>query len=249
MSSPFERHVIAAALLAFAAAPAALQEAQEEPVTLPVLYYSVGEKAPDFEGEPRQLLQAYKQSIEKVDERITVSAYNQILGSANMRIHWFEALPDVFSLRFVAQAWGDSDVSRTVAAMQGMWLPGTYHETVLVPCPAEPAQAPVYKNLILVHQTALAKTAEYATAKAAAVALTNYVNEQRDDVWVQLYENLLGDFGRFHWFVRTADLASWHRTQNALFEDREFQKLFEQTFSHCVEGSLETDWGFPLVGP
>jgi hypothetical protein len=248
MSSPRKRHVFAAALLAFAAAPAGPQEAQEESFTLPVLYYSVGERSPDFEGDLGQLLRAYKQSIEKADERITVTAFNQLIGSENLRIHWFEAVPDVFSLRFIAQAWSDSDVNRAVEAMAGMWLPGSYRETVLVPCPAEPVQSPVYKNLILVHQTAHAKTAEYASARAAAIELTNYINEQRDDVWVHLYENFLGDFGRFHWLVRTVDLATWHRAQGSMHEDPAFQELFERTFSHCVEGSLTTDWGITLIG-
>ena len=257
MSSPRKRHVFAAALaipaalLALAALPAAAppQEATEEPAPLPVLYYSVAEVSPDYDGDARATILEYGTVIEKVEPRITVSAFNQVLGAENARYHMLETLPDVFSLRFLVGAWNDGRIRALGPRMTNLWVPGSYRETVLVPCASVPVRPPAGRSYLLVHRSARAKIAAYASARQAAVELTDYVNEKSDDVWVQLYENLIGETGTLHWFVRTVDLATWHRVESSLLEDPGYLELYERTFTHCIEGSVYTDWGISMFGP
>lgn len=241
----------ACALVALLASPRAIssQEEAAQPVSLPVLYYSFGERSKDFRGDFVQTLKEFKELLAQKDDRIAVSAFHEPIGSEGGRIHWLQAVEDVFSIRYIVRSWQDARLVEIWETLEGLYAPGTYFETVLVPCPAEPVSAPPDLWLILVHRTARAKTVEYAAARRAAVELTDYLNANVEGLWVQLYENLLGDFGTLHWLIRVEDLATWHRVETGLLEDATYQDLFEQTFSRCVEGSLRTGWGIPMLGP
>ncbi len=112
----------------------------------------------------------------------------------------------------------------------------TYDDSVWVPIPLEPRRNATRGTTVIL-RTFRAKGHERYAARAAAVALGDYVNRTFATVDARLYEQNIGELGTYQWLFHVNDYQAWLTLELRMAADERYRELFAALYSRCREGT------------
>ena len=246
-SSPWAAQASVAGLLLLGAwsgpDPAAARGQQSEATAREphVFYEHFSFDSPDASDAAFELAREYRERLQAASDDHVPMMYSSPIGGT-VELHVLAESPTVMAMRDAFQA------SVSSAECVESWTElaksaASYGDTVWVPIELEHRPESV-RGRTIVLRTFRAKGHERYAARAAAVALGNYINREHPSVDARLYEQNIGELGTYHWLYHVRDYEVWLAVERELAADERYRKLFSALYSRCREGT-ETRLLFP----